>query len=83
MSLDSYILKGFANGASRHTRSLAFASWVIYSHSGQLISSSGTCLRSATNNIAEYSDVIELLSNTNSLGIRQLLVHLDSQLIVS
>ena len=83
MSLDSHIFRGFADSASRHTRSLASTAWVIYSHSSQLIGSSGACLGSATNNIVEYSVVIELLSNANTLGIRHLLVHLDSQLIVS
>jgi ribonuclease HI len=36
----------------------------------------------ATNNIAEYSIVIELLVDAISLGIRHLVVRLDSQLVV-
>jgi ribonuclease HI len=36
----------------------------------------------ATNNIAEYSAVIELLVDAISLGIRHLVVRLDSKLIV-
>ena len=82
-SLDSYIFKGFVDGSNQHIRSLTSTTWVIYSHSSQLISFGSACLGSATNNIAEYYVVIKLLSNANSLGIRQLLVHLDSQLIVS
>lgn len=31
---------GFADGASRHTRNLASAAWVIFSPSGQLVESS-------------------------------------------
>jgi ribonuclease HI len=40
------------------------------------------CLSHATNNIAEYSAVIELLVDAISLGIRHLVGRLDSQLVV-
>jgi ribonuclease HI len=40
------------------------------------------CLGHATNNIAEYSVVIELLVDAISLGIRHLVVRLDSQFVV-
>ena len=40
------------------------------------------CLGRATNNIAEYSVVIELLVDAISLGIHHLVVRLDSQLVV-
>ena len=43
----------------------------------------GVCLGRATNNIAEYSAVLELLTEVVNLGIRELLVYLDSQLVVS
>jgi len=74
---------GFAEGASRHTRNLASAAWVIYSPTGELISSGANCLGPATNNIAEYHAVIGLLTEVASLGIDSLLVFLDSQLVVS
>jgi ribonuclease HI len=48
----------------------------------ELISLRGVCLGRATNNIAEYSAVIELLVDAISLGIRRLVVRLDSQLVV-
>jgi ribonuclease HI len=48
----------------------------------ELISLQGVCLGCATNNIVEYSAVIELLIDTISLGIRQLVVQLDLQLEV-
>ena len=83
MSLDTHIFKGFADSASRHTQNLTSTTWVIYSHYGQLVSLGGTCLSSTTNNIFEYSVIIEFFSNANSLGIRHLLAHLDSKLIVS
>ena len=40
------------------------------------------CLGRTTNNIAEYSVVLELLTEAVNLGIRELLVYLDSQLVV-
>ena len=83
MSSDSPIFMGFANGASRHTRNLASATWVIFSPSGQLVASGGACLGSTTNKIAEYSAVIELLVNAISHRIVHFQVCLDSQLIVS
>ena len=46
---------GFADGASRHTCNLASAAWAIYSPSGQLVP------EGATNNVAEYRAVIEIL----------------------
>ena len=74
---------GFVNGSSHHTCNLASAAWVIYSPSGQLVSSGGTCLAPATNNVAEYRAIIELLWDAFSRGITQLEVRLDSQLVVS
>jgi ribonuclease HI len=73
---------GFTDGASRSTRNLASAAWEIYAPTNKLISLQGVCLDRATNNIAEYSAVIELLTDVISLGIRQLVVRLDSELVV-
>jgi hypothetical protein len=53
---------GFADDTSQHTRRFASASWVIFTPQGQLLSSRGICLGDATNNVAEYSIVIEFLS---------------------
>ena len=76
MSSEWYI--GFIDGASHHTYNLALAAWVIYSPSGQLVAARGTCLGPATNNVAEYRAVIELLWDALSRGITQLEVRLDS-----
>ena len=73
---------GFADGASRSTQNLASAAWAIYAPKNELISLRGSCLCRETNNITEYSVVIELLVDVISLGIRQLVVQLDSQLLV-
>ena len=79
MSSERYI--GFVDGVSRHTCNLASAAWVIYSHSRQLVATGGACLGPASNNVAEYRAVIELLWDALSRGITQL--RLDSQLVVS
>ena len=81
MSFEWFV--GFADGASRHTCNLASAAWVIYSPSGQLVASRGAFLGPATNNVAEYRAVIELLWDSLSRGFTQLEVRLDSQLVVS
>jgi ribonuclease HI len=73
---------GFADGASRSTQNLASTAWAIYAPTNELISLRGVCLGRATNNIAEYSVVIELLVDVVSLGICRLVVRLDSQLVV-
>jgi ribonuclease HI len=46
------------------------------------VSSGGVCLEPSTNNVAEYSVVVELLHDAISHGIRSLEVRLDSVLVV-
>ena len=74
---------GFADDASRHTRNQASAAWVVYSPAGELTISGARCLGSATNNVAEYQATIGLMTEALSSGITHLIVHLDSQLVVS
>ena len=83
LQMSSKWFVGFADGASCHTCNLASATWVIYSPSGQLVASGGTCLGPASNNVAEYRAVIELLWDALSRGITKLEVRLDSPLVVS
>jgi ribonuclease HI len=82
MSNESEVFIGYADGASRHTRRLASTAWVIFTPQGQLLSSRGICLGDTTNNVTEYSAVIELLHDALSLGISHLRVYLESQLVV-
>jgi hypothetical protein len=77
-----YPISGFVDGASRSTQNLASVAWEIYAPTDELISLHGVFLGRATNNITEYSAVIELLTDVISLGIRHLIVRLDSQLVV-
>ena len=80
MSITPFV--GFADGASRSTKNLSSAAWVIYDPAGELVNLQGVCLGPSTNNIVEYGVVLELLIEAMDLGIRELLVYLDSQLIV-
>ena len=83
MSLESLAYVGYANGAIHHTQNSALSSWVIYTPTGQILSSGGVCLQPSLNNIVEYSVVIELLRNSILHSIRSLEVCLDSQLVIS
>ena len=82
MSKKYSVYVGFTNGAIRHTQNSSSIAWVIYTPMGQVLSSRGVCLRSSSNDISEYSAVIELLDDVISHGIRSLEVNLDSQLVV-
>jgi ribonuclease HI len=82
MSVSPLPYVGFVDGASHSTQNLASVAWEIYMPTDELISLRGICLGRATNNIVEYSAVIELLTEAISLGIHHLVVRLDSQLVV-
>ena len=81
--MESSVYIGFTDGASRHTQNSASAAWVIYTPMGQVLSSGGVCLRPYSNNVTEYSVIIELLRDAISHGVLSLEVHLDSQIVVS
>jgi hypothetical protein len=74
MSVSSIPYIGFGDGASRSTQNLASVAWEIYAPTYELISLHGVFLGRATNNIAKYSEVIELLTGSISLGILHLIV---------
>ena len=79
----SLVYVGFVDGASHHTQNSASAAWVIYTPTGQVLSLGGIRLRPYSNNVVEYSVVIELLCDSISHGVLSLEVCLDSQLVVS
>ena len=66
-SLQTYI--DFADGACHSTQNISSVAWVIYSPTDELVSMHGVSLGQTTNNIAEYSTVIKLLSDAISFGI--------------
>ena len=83
MSRESSTYIGFTDGASCHTQCSASAAWVIYTPMGQELSSGGVCLRPSSNNVAEYSTVIEILWDSILHGVLSLEVSLDSELVMS
>ena len=83
MSMESSTYIGFDDGAIRYTRNSTAIAWVIYTPTGQVLSSGGICLWPSLNNVVEYSAVIELLLDAISHGVISLEVRLDSQLVVS
>ena len=73
---------GFVDGTFHHTLNLASTSWVLYSLVEDLVSLGAVCIGPATNNIAEYRAVIGLLTEAASQYVRNLVVLMDSQLVV-
>ena len=55
MSMESSVYIGFVDGASCHTQHLASTAWVIYTPTGQVLSSGGIFLWPSLNNVAKYS----------------------------
>ena len=66
------------DGATHSTRNMSLAASVIYDPAGELVNLQGVCLGPTTNNVTEYSVVLELLNEVVNLSIRALLVYLDS-----
>ena len=56
--------------------------WVLYSPAEYLVSLGVVCIGPATNNITEYKAVIGLLTEATSQDVRDLVVLMDSQLMV-
>ena len=83
MSMGSFVYIGVTDGSSCHTQNSALAAWVIYTPTGQVLSSGGICLRPSSNNVAEYNAFIELLHEAISHDVHSLEVRLDSELVVS
>ena len=79
MQMDFY---GFTDGACYHTLNLASAAWVIYSSAEDLVSSRAVCIGPATNDISKYEAVIGLLAEATSQDVCNLVVLMDSQLVV-
>ena len=73
---------GYADGASHSTQNLSSAVWDIFALNDEWVTFQGICIGRSTNNIAEYSALIELLSDAISFGINHIIIRLDSQLVV-
>ena len=72
----------FADGACHHTLNIASTALVLYSPVEDLVSLGVVCIGPTTNNIAEYRAVIGILTEAASQEVRNLVVLIDSQLVV-
>ena len=79
-SLEPFI--GYVDGVSRSTQNLSSAAWAIFASNDELLSFQWICIGRLTDNIAEYSTFIELLTDSISFGINRIIIRLDSQLVV-
>lgn len=73
---------GYIDGVNRCSRNVASTAWVIFNPNHEFLESGGTFLRRDTNDLAEYEAIIALMTNTSTLGIRSLVVQLDSKLVI-
>ena len=60
MSITPFV--GFTDGASCSTRNLSSVAWVIYDPAGELVNLQGVFLVPTTNNVTEYSVILESLN---------------------
>ena len=75
-------LYSFSDGACCHTLNISSAALVLYFPAEDLVSSGVVCIGPATNNIAEYQAVIGILTEAASQDVCNLVVLMDSQLVV-
>jgi len=72
----------YADGASRGNPGQAAIGAVILDEQGRLIASVSRRIGRATNNQAEYRAIIAALEEAIRLGLRQVDIRLDSELVV-
>lgn len=72
----------YADGGSRGNPGPAASGAVLYDESGELIEEIGTFLGVATNNVAEWTALLEGLKAAAARGVSELAVRMDSELVV-
>jgi ribonuclease HI len=72
----------FADGGSRGNPGPAASGAVLFDESGALLVEVGTYLGVATNNVAEWTGLVTGLEAALELGVDDLAVRLDSELVV-
>jgi len=73
---------GYVDGCSRSTWNLSSTAWAIFSPNGKLVSMQWIFIGHSTNNIIEYSAMVELWYDAISHGIRRIVIRLHSQLVL-
>ncbi len=72
----------FSDGASRGNPGLAGAGYVIYDKSGNVVEEKAIPLGIVTNNIAEYTAILEAAKAVSLLKPEKVFFKLDSELVV-
>ena len=72
----------FADGGSRGNPGPAASGAVLYDEDGNVVREVGTYLGVATNNVAEWTGLITGLEAARDLGASEIVVRLDSELVV-
>ncbi len=72
----------FADGGSRGNPGPAASGAVLYDEAGNVVREVGTFLGVTTNNVAEWTGLITGLEAARDLGANEIVVRLDSELVV-
>lgn len=72
----------FADGGSRGNPGPAASGAVLYDEHGTVLREVGTFLGVTTNNVAEWTGLLTGLEAAIELGVKELAVRLDSELVV-
>ena len=74
--------KLFTDGGARGNPGPAAYGYVLESEDGDVLAAHGEAIGRATNNVAEYSGLVAGLAKAAELGVRELEVVSDSELLV-
>lgn len=72
----------FADGGSRGNPGPAASGAVLFAEDGQVLAEVGLYLGIATNNVAEWRALILGLERARELGVDQIVIRMDSELVV-
>ncbi len=72
----------FTDGGARGNPGPAAYAFVLESEDGELLASEGVAIGTATNNVAEYSGLVAGLRRALELGLKQVELVSDSELMV-
>lgn len=72
----------YADGGSRGNPGPAASGAVLYAHDGAVLEEIGTFLGTTTNNVAEWTALLEGLRAALARGVDELDVRMDSELVV-
>jgi ribonuclease HI len=72
----------FTDGGARGNPGPAAAAFVLEAEDGTVLEARGTAIGIATNNVAEYRALVDGLRRASELGVNELEVVSDSELIV-